>query len=212
MICNNINSPPASSCGRLFDAVAAALGICRERASYEGQAAIELEACVDEHVLETEEGYPFSIDIGRPLSTAAPHPPAPRVPPSLRGLGEGGGEGPATLDSWPMWETLLRDLAEGTPASTVAARFHRGLAGAVVEMAVQLANGTETAVLSGGAFQNRFLLELVTDGLRGRGFRVLSPRQVPANDGGLSLGQAAIAAARQITRDNPVQRQSGSCV
>jgi hydrogenase maturation protein HypF len=212
MIRNNINSPPASSCGRLFDAVAAALGICRERASYEGQAAIELEACVDEHVLETEEGYPFSTDIGRPLSPAAPHPPAPRVPPSPRRRGEGWGEGPATLDSRPMWETLLSELAGGTPASIVAARFHRDLAGAVVHMAARLAKGTETAVLSGGVFQNRILLELVTDGLRGSGFRVLSPRQVPANDGGLSLGQAAIAAARQITRDNPAQRQVGSCV
>jgi hydrogenase maturation protein HypF len=79
-------------------------------------------------------------------------------------------------------------------------------------MAAQLANGAGTAVLSGGVFQNRVLLELVTDGLRGRGFRVLAPRQVLANDGGLSLGQAAIAAARQIARDNSAQRQAGSCV
>jgi hydrogenase maturation protein HypF len=188
MIRNNVNSPPASSCGRLFDAVAAALGICRERASYEGQAAIELEASVDEHLLENEAGYSFAIDL-------APTPAAP-----------------VTLDSRPMWEALLRDLADHTPAPVVAARFHRGLAGAVVKMAAQLVNGAETAVLSGGVFQNRVLLELVTEGLQGRGFRVLSPRQVPANDGGLSLGQAAIAAARQIARDNPAQRQAGSCV
>lgn len=212
MIRNNINSPPASSCGRLFDAVAAALGICRERSSYEGQAAIELEACVDQQVLEAEEAYPFLIDIGRSPSPAASHPPAPRVSASSRAREEGGGEGPATLDSQPMWEALLRNLAEGTPASIVAARFHRGLAGAVVDMAAQLANGIETAVLSGGVFQNRVLLELVTDGLRGSGFRVLSPREVPANDGGLSLGQAAIAAARQITKDNSAQRQASSCV
>jgi hydrogenase maturation protein HypF len=212
MIRNNINSPPASSCGRLFDAVAAALGICREHAGYEGQAAIELEACVDEHVLETEEGYPFLIDIGRPLSPAAPDPPAPRVPPSPRTRGEGRGVGPATLDSRPMWETVLRDLAEGMPAPVMAARFHRGLAEAVVDMATRLARGASTAALSGGSFQNRFLLELVTDGLRGQGFRVLSPQQVPANDGGLSLGQAAIAAARQITRDNSAQRQASACV
>jgi hydrogenase maturation protein HypF len=78
----------------------------------------------------------------------------------------------------------------------MAAHFHRGLADVVVEMAAQLAPGIETAVLSGGAFQNRILLELVMEGLRTRGFRVLAPRQVPANDGGLSLGQGVIAAAR----------------
>jgi hydrogenase maturation protein HypF len=111
-----------------------------------------------------------------------------------------------------MWEALLGILAEGVPAPTLAARFHRALAGVVVEIAVRLANCIETAVLSGGVFQNRYLLELVSDGLHGHGFRVLSPRQAPANDGGLSLGQAAIAAARQITRDNSAQRQAGSCV
>jgi hydrogenase maturation protein HypF len=63
------------------------------------------------------------------------------------------------------------------------------LAYAVVDMAARLAHDTETAVLSGGAFQNCILLELVMEGLRTRGFRVLAPRRVPANDGGLSLGQ-----------------------
>ena len=177
MIRDNINSPPASSCGRLFDAVAGALGICREGTSYEGQAAIELEARVDEQTLKRDAGYPFTIDL------------APRDLPSST---------PANLDSGPMWEALLRDLADRTPAPMVAARFHRGLADAVVEMAARLAHGIETAVLSGGSFQNRILLELVMEGLRTRGFRVLVPRQVPANDGGLSLGQAVIAAARWL--------------
>jgi hydrogenase maturation protein HypF len=97
-----------------------------------------------------------------------------------------------------MWEALLRDLADRTPATIVAARFHRGLADAVVEMAARLAQGIETAALSGGSFQNRVVLELVMEGLRTRGFRVLTPRQVPANDGGLSLGQAVIAATRRL--------------
>ena len=97
-----------------------------------------------------------------------------------------------------MWEALLQDLADRTPAPIMAAHFHRGLADAVVEMAARLAHGIETAVLSGGSFQNRILLELVMEGLRTRGFRVLAPRQVPANDGGLSLGQAVIAAARWL--------------
>jgi hydrogenase maturation protein HypF len=173
MIRNNINSRPASSCGRLFDAVAAALGICRERTSYEGQAAIELEACVDEQALEGVAGYPFAIDL---------------TPCDLS----------SSLDSRPMWEALLQDLADRTPAPIIAARFHRSLAEAVVEMAARLAHGIETAVLSGGAFQNRILLELTMEGLCTRGFRVLAPRQVPANDGGLSLGQAVIAAARSL--------------
>jgi hydrogenase maturation protein HypF len=177
MIRNNINSPPASSCGRLFDAVAAALSICRERAGYEGQAAIEVEACVDAQTLERDAGYPFAIAL------------APCDLPSST---------PATLDSRPMWEALLQDLADRTPAPVMAARFHRGLADGLVEMAVRLAQGIETAVLSGGAFQNRILLELVMEGLRTRGFRVLAPLQVPANDGGLSLGQAVIAAARRL--------------
>jgi hydrogenase maturation protein HypF len=173
MVRNNINSPPASSCGRLFDAVAAALGICRERASYEGQAAIELEACVDDQTLERDTGYPFAIGLAPCDFTSS-------------------------LDSAPMWEALLRDLVDRTPAPIMAARFHRGLADAVVEMAARLAHGIKTAVLSGGAFQNRILLELVLDGLRTHGFRVLAPRQVPASDGGLSLGQAVIAAARRL--------------
>ncbi len=186
MIRNNINSPPASSCGRLFDAVAAALGICRERTSYEGQAAIELEACVDEQTLERDAGYPFAIDL-----TAF--------------------DLPSSLDSRPMWDALLGDLAECTPAPIMAARFHRGLADAVVEMAARLAPGIETAVVSGGAFQNRILLELVMEGLRARGFRVLAPRQVPANDNGLSLGQAVIAAARRLNLDDPAKRQVPQC-
>jgi hydrogenase maturation protein HypF len=88
MIRNNVNSPPASSCGRLFDAVAAALGICRERVSYEGQAAIELEACVDERALEHDAGYPFAIDLG-PCDLPSPTPPLTRrgpPSPAMRGF------------------------------------------------------------------------------------------------------------------------------
>ena len=187
-----INSPPASSCGRLFDAAAAALGICRERASYEGQAAIELEACVDKTALARDPGYSFAIDF------AALHRSSPAAP--------------ATLDSRPMWQALLWDLAAGTSAAIIAARFHRGLADAVVAMAVRVADGLDTAALSGGVFQNKILLELVTDGLREHGFRVLSHHLVPANDGGLSLGQAAIAAARYLGITRPATKQARSCV
>jgi hydrogenase maturation protein HypF len=111
-----------------------------------------------------------------------------------------------------MWEALLRDLGDGTPAAVVAARFHRGLADAVVETAARVAGDIDTAALSGGVFQNRVLLELVSDGLRGRGFKVLSPHNVPANDGGLSLGQAAVAVARQALGAIGAAGQAIPCV
>ena len=216
MIRSDINSPPASSCGRLFDAVAAALGICRERTSYEGQAAIELEACLDERALVSKSAYSFTIDTAPPTPSPTQPcglgPPSPalreRVPSAARRVRV---TPPATLDSRPMWEALLRDLADRTPAPIVAARFHRGLADAVVEMAARLAHGIEIAVLSGGAFQNRILLELAMEGLGTRGFRVLAPRQVPANDGGLSLGQSVIAAARWLNREDHANRQVPPC-
>jgi hydrogenase maturation protein HypF len=192
MIRDGINSPSASSCGRLFDAVAAALGICRVRAGYEGQAAIELEALVDERALGREPGYPFALDADECPAGATP--------------------APLTLASRPMWEALLRDLGDGTPAAVVAARFHRGLADAVVETAARVAGDIDTAALSGGVFQNRVLLELVSDGLRGRGFKVLSPHNVPANDGGLSLGQAAVAVARQALGAIGAAGQAIPCV
>ena len=215
---NHINSPLASSCGRLFDAVAAAVGICRERAGYEGQVAIELEACVNEHVLESDLGYPFAIDLALCDRPSPPQPDELGPPsPAVRERGPCAARRvrvtpPTILDSRAMWEALLQDLANRTPASIIAARFHRGLADAVVDMAARVANGIQTAVLSGGAFQNRFLLELVSDGLRGRGFRVLSPCRVPANDGGLSLGQAVIAAARQVIGCHSANMQAVPCV
>jgi hydrogenase maturation protein HypF len=172
MIARNLNSPPASSCGRLFDAVAAAVGICRERQAYEGEAAMRLEALVDEATLRDGDGYPFAII------------PAAALP---------------TIEPRPMWNALLRDLAEEAPASVVAARFHKGLAAALIAMAEILADRGarfDTVALSGGCFQNRILFEQTLAGLEARGFGVLTHTQVPANDGGLALGQAAIAAAR----------------
>ena len=166
-----INSPLTSSCGRLFDAVSALLGVCQE-ASYEGQAAIELEAHVDAKALIEGIGYPF-------------------------GMGE------TEIHTAPLWTHLLDDLVAGIPTGTIAARFHVGLVVAIVAMVEQLTAlhrdpwGHRVA-LSGGVFQNAIMLSRLEATLRAAGFIVLSPSLVPANDGGLSLGQAVVAAARRI--------------
>jgi hydrogenase maturation protein HypF len=180
MIDKGINAPASSSCGRLFDAVAAAAGVCRDRASYEGEAAIELEAL---------------IDVADPLRGLAPYPFVVR--PGV----------PRRLDPAPLWPALLSDLRSQVPAGIVAARFHRGLADAVAALAAALAaeHGLPAVALSGGVFQNRTLVERVAQRLRGEGLEVLQHRQVPANDGGLALGQAAVCAVRILM----AQRRGG---
>jgi hydrogenase maturation protein HypF len=175
-----INNPLSSSCGRLFDAVAAAVGICRESASYEGQAAIELEAAVDPHALEQGDGYLIALRTRRLAGRAI-----------------------LTMGFSSLWLAILDDLADKVAPGVIAARFHRGLTRAIVEM-VRLIFELEgerlerTVALSGGSFQNKLLLEEINRGLGASGLTVLSHRRVPANDGGLSLGQAAVAAARSI--------------
>ncbi|HEX3638847.1 MAG TPA: carbamoyltransferase HypF [Paraburkholderia sp.] len=181
MIAQRVNSPLASSAGRLFDAVAATLDVCRERVLYEGQAAIELEALVDQHTLRNDSdvhAYPFEL--------------TNTMPGGLR-----------CIEPRPMWEALLGDLLRGTPVPVIAVRFHKGLAIAIVRMVECLADlvtgsaDARSVALSGGVFQNRVLFEQVATRLGEAGFRVLTHRQVPANDGGLSLGQAVIAAAQR---------------
>jgi hydrogenase maturation protein HypF len=180
MIAQHVNSPLASSAGRLFDAVAATLGVCRERVHYEGQAAIELEALVDPQTLRDDSdahAYPFEI--------------TGTMPDGLR-----------MIEPRPMWQALLDDLLRGTAVPVVVARFHKGLAIVIVRMVECLADqltgpvDARSVALSGGVFQNRVLFEQVVNRLEAVGFRVLTHHQVPANDGGLSLGQAVVAAAQ----------------
>lgn len=180
MLKHGINSPPASSCGRLFDAVAAAMGVCRERAAYEGQGAIELEALVDEDTLRNEDellAYPFSIP--RLKASNLPY-----------------------IEPLAMWQALLGDLILQTPLPVMAARFHKGLAKVIMQMIDKLSRyecGDEpvrTVALSGGVFQNKVLLEEVSTRLEQLGYLVLTHRHTPSNDGGLALGQAVIAAAQ----------------
>ena len=193
MLDKRLNSPLASSCGRLFDAVAAAMGLCREHAAYEGQGAVELEARVDHEVLRFEDeqlGYPFAIP--RLKGSQLPY-----------------------IEPLAMWSALLGDLILKTPVPTMAARFHKGLARVIVKMIDKVAEShndahhaappLRTVALSGGVFQNQVLLERVSQQLRTNGYTVLTHHRVPCNDGGLALGQAAVAAARALhaIQENP---------
>jgi hydrogenase maturation protein HypF len=183
MVRSGINAPKASSCGRLFDAVAAALNICRERQAYEGEAAARLEAMVDQKTFRLENeafSYPFTIQ-----DISGSHLPC--------------------IEPLAMWQALLGDLVSKTPAPVMTARFHKGLARAVVAMVTYLARRDgnigprfDTIALSGGCFQNRILFEEVVRRLKQKNFVVLTHAQVPPNDGGLALGQAAIGAAHLI--------------
>jgi hydrogenase maturation protein HypF len=164
-----VASPLTTSAGRLFDAVAALCGI-RAEVSYEGQAAIELEAVLD----HGEQGaYPLPVR-------------------------DDGGE-PLVMDARETIRALCADLDDGAAVPAVAARFHNGLARATAAACALVAQrrGVETVVLSGGVFQNRRLLDRTGALLREAGLRVLTPELLPPNDGGISYGQLAVAAARQ---------------
>jgi hydrogenase maturation protein HypF len=159
-----INSPLTSSCGRLFDGVSALLGLCPS-ISYEGQAAMELEMIAD----PDEKGeYEFFTDR------------------------EGEKE---VIRLRPLIWGVLRDLEGGISSSIISGKFHNTLVrmGVTVSQKIRDGGGPEKVTLSGGVFQNRLLLERMKDQLEAAGFKVLVHRQVPCNDGGLSLGQAVIA-------------------
>ncbi len=161
------NSPLTSSMGRLFDAVSSLVGIC-DVITYEGQAAMELEMAADEAV---EEGYPWPVEAG--------------------GF-------PLVLDwAYPL-EGVISDLKAGVPVPVISARFHDSVAGMVARTCsiIRERTGLEQVVLSGGVFQNIFLLERALRHLRRRGFEPFIHHQVPPNDGGISLGQAVVASAR----------------
>ncbi|MBT3767548.1 MAG: carbamoyltransferase HypF [Rhodospirillaceae bacterium] len=177
MVASGVNAPATSAAGRLFDAVSSVVGL-RDEVSYEGQAAIDLETAIGRNDIAepSEHAYRFSIR-------------------------EKGGNGLLTLDPHPMWEALLQDLEQSIDISEVSTRFHCGLAVAVVETINTLRKLHDDpwkgkVSLSGGVFQNVALFELVSDLLKDQGMEVLSHSFVPCNDGGLSLGQAVVAAAR----------------
>ncbi len=172
-----VNAPLTSSAGRLFDAVSSLLGV-RDAVTYEGQAAIELEHVAD----PTERGtYAVPVDWG-----------------VNKDVDKGADKGAAArVQVAHLVRAVAEDLTRGRPVPVVAARFHNALADLVLEVCRRLRDQHElsTVALSGGVFQNGLLLQRCLDRLEGASFTVLTHRQVPPNDGGISLGQAAVAAS-----------------
>jgi hydrogenase maturation protein HypF len=175
MIERGVNTPLTSSCGRLFDAVAA-LVLKRTHVNYEAQAAIELEGvCIDE---------PFDVDASADYQLD---------------LNPGDWENyiPTTITAAKLWTALVNDLRAGTPAARIAAKFHSAIAAAFVRASVLARNATgiRQVALSGGCMHNRRLVHLLRTGLEAQGFQVLQHRRVGPGDGGLSYGQVAVAAS-----------------
>jgi hydrogenase maturation protein HypF len=163
---SGVNSPLTSSAGRLFDAAAAVLGV-RDAINYEGQAAVELEQLADPAELA---GYPARVDEGDQVRVIAAD----------------------------LIRAVVDDIRRGTGPPIVAARFHNGVADAITRTCsiLRTRTGQGVVALSGGVFQNLLLLDRTVSQLHEGGFRVLVHSRVPPNDGGISLGQVAVAAAR----------------
>ncbi|NCO34415.1 MAG: carbamoyltransferase HypF [Armatimonadetes bacterium] len=166
MIEKNLNCPTTTSMGRLFDAVAALIGI-RNEVNYEGQAAVELEQCAD---VDSAESYQFDLLTGTPLK----------------------------MNPVPVVQSIVRDLMDSVPATRIASRFHNAVAQVIRGVCLQMRERTSIGcvALSGGVFQNMLLLQRARRSLLDEGFAVYTNEKVPPNDGGISLGQAAVAAAR----------------
>jgi hydrogenase maturation protein HypF len=172
-IAANLNAPPASSMGRLFDAAAAVLGV-RRHAHYEGQAAMELEALAARRAAQ-----PLPFPVGR----------------------NGHGDARWILDPLPLLTALGDRATAGVSIPQLAAEFHESVAAATAEAVARVAQetGLDTVVLGGGVFQNARLLESITERVAALGLRALVPRRLSPNDGAVSYGQAAVAAARLLS-------------
>jgi hydrogenase maturation protein HypF len=178
MIERELNTPLTSSCGRLFDAVAAVV-LGRGVVDYEAQAAIELEGLAVEEPDDLGSGYTFEL---------------------LHG--DWKARKPARISAKPLWKELLEDLRADASKSRIAARFHAGVAAAFIAAArmARENTGIERVALSGGCMHNRRLARLLRAGLEEEDFQVFQHRNVSPGDGGLSYGQAAVAAAIFATR------------
>jgi hydrogenase maturation protein HypF len=167
-----VNAPVTTSAGRLFDAAAALTGLCL-RSTFEGQAAMALEhAAIG---VEDSLAYPFAV-----RDAVEPFRPSPAW------------EAPALVVDWaPTFRAMLADIDAGLAPGPVSARFHAALAEAIVAVAVRV--GEPRVALTGGCFQNRLLLELAVAGLTRAGLKPYWHQRVPANDGGIALGQLVVA-------------------
>jgi hydrogenase maturation protein HypF len=172
-----LNSPFTSSMGRLFDAVSAMAGICTT-INYEAQAAIEME--MQAYDATDEKGlYPFSLTGDQSYSIIRLH---------------------------DLIAGVADDILKGCRAATVSMKFHNAIAAMTRDVCMKIKDrtGLATVALSGGCFQNRLLLSKVMALLRQSGFKVLTHRNIPANDGGISLGQAVIA-GKSLLREGQVK-------
>lgn len=178
MIDRGINSPRTSSMGRLFDAAAATLGIC-DKATYEGEPAIELEAAA-----------------WRALDNEIAHFPDDNA--GYFASGPSWLDGPYVLDQKALFEALLGGIEAGALADRLALDFHVAVTRSSARIASDICvhEGIDTVALSGGVFMNRLLLQLLTRELKSAGFTVLVPHTVPVNDGCIAYGQAAVARTR----------------
>ena len=169
MLNRKVNCPPTSSMGRLFDAVASVLGICEE-AFYEGQAAVELESLVDKNVRVLP--YPYELAAKRM---------------------------PYVIDSAPVIKAMVRDIEKGVSPGEIASKFHSTVTAIITDVCktIKQERDISEVALSGGVFQNMVLLENVFCSLKKEGFRVYIHNRIPANDGGISVGQAVIANYRK---------------
>jgi hydrogenase maturation protein HypF len=173
MLVKGLNAPVTSSVGRLFDGIAALIGL-RQQVTFEGQAAMELESVIEPEVTET---YPFGLSNG-----------APQI-----------------VDWGPMIGEILVDLRRGISPGAISAKFHNTLAEIIVAIARQIV--TPKIVLTGGCFQNRYLLEQAVQRLSQAGFKPYWHQRVPPNDGGIALGQiaAAVRASHRTVATEGVQ-------
>ncbi len=190
MLEKGLNAPITTSAGRLFDAVAAIVGL-RQQVSFEGQAAMELEFAIGEE--RTEEAYPFRVsDCGFGVDA----PPATNNRSAIRNP-----QSAIVIDWQPMILKILKDVQRGQAIGVISTKFHNTLAEIIVDLARKI--GEKRIVLTGGCFQNKYLTERTVRRLMDEGFKPYWHQRVPPNDGGIALGQV-MAAVLEIRKSEMI--------